>query len=590
MVRIVIDNKEIEVQEGKTVIEAAFENGMYITHFCWHPELSISGNCRMCLVEVGMPQKLPDGSFAKDNNGNLAISYFPKLQIACATQVSEGMHIRTNSPAAIKAQESVMEFLLINHPLDCPICDEAGQCKLQEYAFRNSSGISRFEEEKVHAPKHIPWGPYVIFDAERCIKCSRCIRFAQEIAHQDVITFVNRNDHVTIELAVGKQFDNPYSMNVIELCPVGALTSRDFRFKARVWDMSFNDSICTGCSRGCNIKIGVRNNEILRIEPKTNPYVNKFWMCDYGRLSQHTRINQNRITKPMVKNNGVLDPTDWNTAFSETANRLKKYKPNEILFLASPYSSNEDNYLISILAKKIIKSDNIYFRASYNNDFADNFLKTNDMTPNLNGVAEILSKKTNDALTTDSLFEKLQNSNIKALYSLDYDLILLDKIEKIFDKLELVIVHATNHSDLLNYVDIVLPTNYIAETEGTIVNVDKRVQHFTPALVTAENLRFMGMKMSRLDKFGAHNDKWNIHELRYSLPAWKIIAGIAEKLGYKINFKNAKDIFYEIEQNFKAFQGMNYKLLDEYMGLKLGLANKPDPKIHIYESYYMKPN
>ena len=306
MPQIIIDGQRIETSQGKTVIEAAYENGLEITHFCWHPELSMSGNCRMCRVEIGMPKRLPDGNIEKDEDGNPVVNFFPKLQIACATQVTDGMHVRTKTEKVIKAQEAVMEFLLINHPLDCPICDEAGQCKLQEYAFKHSMGESRFEEAKERAEKRQKWGPNVLYDAERCIKCSRCIRFAQEIARQDVLTFIQRGDHVTIKLFEDTQFDNPYSMNVRDICPVGALTSPDFRFKSRVWDMSFNDSICPGCARGCNIKIGVRNNEILRLEPKTNMYVNKYWMCDYGRLTQYPFVNKDRITEPKIKKDGIL--------------------------------------------------------------------------------------------------------------------------------------------------------------------------------------------------------------------------------------------------------------------------------------------
>ncbi len=269
MPHIYIDGRLFEAKPGQTIIQVAYENNLNIPHFCWHPELSVAGNCRMCLVEVGFPKRNPDGSIQVDADNRPVINYFPKLQIACATEVSDGMHVRTKSERAIKAQEAVMEFLLINHPLDCPICDEAGQCKLQEYAFKHARGFSRFDEEKNHKPKRVIWGPNVIFDGERCISCSRCIRFAKEIAKQDVLTFVQRGDRVTIELHPGTSFDNPYSMNVIDICPVGAFDKvRDFRSKSRVWDMSFNDSICEGCARGCNIKIGVRQNQILRIEPR----------------------------------------------------------------------------------------------------------------------------------------------------------------------------------------------------------------------------------------------------------------------------------------------------------------------------------
>jgi NADH-quinone oxidoreductase subunit G len=232
MPHIFIDGKRLETKTGKTIIETAYENGLDIPHFCWHPELSVAGNCRMCLVEIGMPKRNHDGSLETDKNGNPVVSYMPKLQIACATPISDGMYVNVNNDKVIHAQEAVMEFLLINHPLDCPICDEAGECKLQEYAFTHSTGESRFDETKNHKDKRHKWGPNVMYDAERCISCSRCIRYAKEIADQDVLTFVQRGDHVTIKLFEGTQFDNDYSMNVIEICPVGALTSPDFRFKS----------------------------------------------------------------------------------------------------------------------------------------------------------------------------------------------------------------------------------------------------------------------------------------------------------------------------------------------------------------------
>lgn len=263
MPKLIIDNKEVEYNTGQTVIEAAKAAGIEIPHFCWHPGLSVSGNCRICLVEI---EKLP------------------KLAIACSTAATEGMVVHTKSPKVIEAQNAVMEFLLINHPLDCPICDEAGECKLQDYSFKYSNGLSRFDEEKNHKDKRISLGPNVMFDQERCISCSRCIRFCDEIAKEPQLTFIQRGEKVTIRTFPGKELDNPYSMNVIEICPVGALTSKHFRFRSRVWDMSFTDSICPGCSRGCNSIIGVRQNEILRIEPRENLEVNNWWLCDWGRL------------------------------------------------------------------------------------------------------------------------------------------------------------------------------------------------------------------------------------------------------------------------------------------------------------------
>ncbi len=590
MPRIFIDGKEIEAAQGQTVIEAAYANGIQITHFCWHPELTISGNCRMCLVEVGMPKRLPDGNYQNDESGNPVISYFPKLQIACATVVSEGMHIRTKTDSVVHAQEAVMEFFLINHPLDCPICDEAGQCKLQEYAYCHSRGESRFEDEKVHAPKMQSWGPTIMFDAERCIKCSRCIRFAQEIAGQDVLTFVNRGDHVKIELFPGKQFDNPYSMNVIDICPVGALTSKDFRFKSRVWDMSFNDSICPGCARGCNIKIGVRNNEILRIEPRSNPGVNKYWMCDYGRLNTYKNVNDNRITSPMIRWKDGLIQCSWDEAVSKAADLMKKYKPDEIMVLGASRATNEGNYILSKFAREILKTDNIDLISDIDDSFGDDFLKVSDKKPNYKGAFEVGIVPGDSGVSMNNLAENMRFKNIKVLYVMTDLLIshrpLLDEL----DDLELLIVHAQNNTYLTEKADIIFASSTFAEVEGTFVNIDKRVQHFGPALITAENLRHMGMKMSRLDKFGAPNDRWTQHDLRECLPNWKILMLLAEQFGVKWEYKKANDIFREISANIESFKGMTYELLDEYQGIVLGKADTPAPKINKYVSYVMKPN
>ncbi|MBP1654683.1 MAG: nuoG, partial [Bacteroidetes bacterium] len=249
MVTVTIDGKQIQANPGQTIIEVARDHGMEIPHFCWHPKLSVAGNCRMCLVEV-------------EKN--------PKLAIACSTQVAEGMVVHTANERVIRARHAVMEFLLINHPLDCPICDEAGECKLQDYAYSHSIGASRFEEDKVHKPKRVELGPNVLLDTERCIMCSRCVRFCDEIAKKPQLTFTQRGDHVELTTFPGEQLDNPYAMNTIDICPVGALTSRDFRFKARVWEMSATESVCPGCSRGCNIFVWVRNNEILRLTPRFN--------------------------------------------------------------------------------------------------------------------------------------------------------------------------------------------------------------------------------------------------------------------------------------------------------------------------------
>jgi len=590
MPHIYIDGKRIETQSGKTIIEAAYDNGLYVPHFCWHPELSVAGNCRMCLVEVGLPKRLPNGEFETDSNGNIIVSYMPKLQIACATQVADGMHVRINHNKVIKAQEAVMEFLLINHPLDCPICDEAGQCKLQEYAFNHSRGESRFEETKNHKDKRVSWGPNVLFDAERCISCSRCIRFAKEIAKQDVLSFVQRGDHVTIKVQDGAKFDNNYSMNVIDICPVGALTSPDFRFKSRVWDMSFNDSICMGCSRGCNIQIGVRNNEILRIEPKTNMYVNKYWMCDYGRLSYYKKINENRVVGPTVKKNGTQTEVSWEEAISTAASILRKYKPSEMMFIGSGRSSTENNYALARFAKNVAKSVNLDFYERIEQSFADDFLRTNDLNPNSAGCRSVGVSPASDKFSLKKLSENITNGSIKLVYIMDDDFDLEDKYIQALQKAEAIIIHSTNHSKLTEIADVVFASSYFAESEGTFINIDNRVQHFEPALVTTENLHRMGMKMSRLDKFGAANDRWTQKELRNCRPAWKVLSLLASHFSVNFNYNKSEDVFNDIAHNVGSFNGMSYRLLKRHQGIILGKSSNPDPVLHNYESHYMKPN
>jgi len=590
MPHVVIDGKTFEARSGKTIIEVAYENNLEIPHFCWHPELSVSGNCRMCLVEVGMPKRMPDGSFELDDDGKTSINFFPKLQIACATPITDGMHVRTKSDTVIKTQEAVTEFILINHPLDCPICDEAGQCKLQEYAFNHSRGESRFEEMKNRAEKRQSWGPNVMFDAERCISCSRCIRFAQEVAKQDILTFVNRGDHVTIKRAENEEFDNHYSMNVIDICPVGALTSKDFRFKSRVWDMSFNDSICHGCSRGCNMKIGVRNNEILRLEPKANPYVNKFWMCDYGRLTQFEDVNRGRITEPMIKREGKTETVTWDDALETAAEKLKDYKSDEIMFIGWANSTLEDSFSLLRFAKKIMKTSNIDFISWNDEIFADDLLRTNDRTANTKGAVllGLLSEK--HSVSLKELESKINIDSIKCVYSLDDNFEQFPELLESFDNLELLIVHGRNHTELTEKADIVFASSTYAESEGTIINVEDRVQHFEPALVTQENLRYMGMKMSRLDKFGAQNDRWTQHEIRKCRQDWRILQALANKMGASWNYKKSEDVFDDITSAYEQLKGMSYELLDEYQGIKLGKASAPDPKFPVYESHRMKPN
>ena len=590
MPQIIIDGQIIEAAQGKTIIEAALDNGITIPHFCWHPALSVAGNCRMCLVNVGSHKKDVDGSLMYADDGSPVVNWMPKMQIACATPVSDGMIIDTTSQKTETAQNAVMEFLLVNHPLDCPICDEAGQCKLQEYAFMHSKGKSRYEEEKTHKEKRVELGPQIMFDGERCISCSRCIRFADEVAKQPVLSFVQRGDKVTIRTFPGTTFDSEYSMNVIDICPVGALTSMDFRFKARVWEMSFTDSVCPGCARGCNIKIGVMNNEVLRSEPRTNMHVNSYWMCDTGRLAVPGMVNGNRLMGPQIRRNGAMQDVSWDEAIAETAGILKGLKPNEIFVFGSAKASNEDNYLTAKLAHEVLKTGNLDFIKHNDPTFGDDVLRLNDRAPNAIGAHSVGIAPKADGHGVEALAARVAHGSIKAVIVLGDDPVGVSAdLASAFAGIDNIIIAGSHNTDTTKLATIILPRSTWAETDGTFTNTTHRVQKFDAAVVTKENLRSMGMKLSRWDKFGAPNDRWSQGERRDCRPAWNIMMQIANALGAQWTYTSASSVFDHIASNVDAFKGMSYEVLKAYHGLVLGKGTNPEPVGVVYESHVMKP-
>ena len=571
MPKITIDGKEYEGKPGQTVIQVALDNGIDIPHFCWHPALTVAGNCRMCLVEIEKT---------------------PKLQIACATPVAEGMVVKTLSDIALKGREDVMEFLLINHPLDCPICDEAGQCKLQDYAFEHSRGVSRFVEEKTHKDKRVPFGPNILFDGERCISCSRCIRFADEIAQQPVLTFLDRGDHVTIEAIPAEGFDNNLSMNVIDICPVGALTSRDFRFKARVWDMSFTDSVCPGCSRGCSIRVGVRNNEILRLEPRNNPNVNTYWMCDHGRLNAYPPVNEERLDGPLMRDaNGLQQPTNNDAAARYTAQQLAKYHKDEVLILGSAYATVEDNYAMLKLAREKFGKHTIPFILHFSGE-DERLLLRADKTPNAQGAtlagcvadghyAHYYGEKS--AHTT--VLELLRSRKIKAVYALEDNFLADPQLLEAFEDVEFFACHASNTSVTSHRADVVFSTSQWAEQEGTFVNFEGWVQALKPAVTTKYQVRGIDhLHMSRLDRFGSPFDKWARGNKRDAREGWHFVQLIANDLGEHWHYLHTEDIFEEVAKLLPEFKGMTYESLGHLgqpIASKHGAVKEP-----IYQEVY----
>jgi len=458
-----------------------------------------------------------------------------------------------------------MEFLLINHPLDCPICDEAGECKLQDYAYKYSIGKSRFDEEKNHKDKRVELGPNVMFDQERCISCSRCIRYCEEVVGDPQLTFVSRGEKVTIETFPGKQLDNPFSMNVIELCPVGALTSRDFRFRARVWDMSHTDSVCVGCARGCNDEIWVRDNIIKRLQPRENMAVNEYWMCDHGRLNTYKFVNDEttRVNSPMMREEDVsadndgLRQVDWDDAIARVISELKNYKAEEIAFIASPYSTLEDNFVLQRFAKEIVGTENIVYIPNIQGEDEKMLIRA-DKTPNATGV-ELLGIKPIDM----KFIEKILSKQIKMVYVMNDSLGRLERTDEIAKSIEVAVLQISNFYEHSRKATVIFPASSYAEINGTVVNFQNRVHRLRPAVASLEQERLPGdFAVSRLDKFGAHNDRWTKGMRFNTRPAWKVIQQMSKVFGNDFGYANTEEVFDDIAAKVPAMAGMSYEVID----------------------------
>ena len=344
MVNLSIDGKPVSVPKGTLVITAAFQAGADIPYFCHHPRLRPAGACRMCLVRI-----------EKMN----------KIQTACTVPVAEGMVVDTISPEVKQAQNGILEFLLINHPLDCPICDRGGECPLQNITFQYGPGVTRFIDEKRHFPKAVPISDYVVLDRERCIQCARCTRFTEEISGDGELAIENRGNASIISPFSPEGFKSKFSGNTIELCPVGALTSRTYRFSARPWEFQSQDSICSMCGVGCNVAVQTRNGELMRVNARLNEDVNEEWTCDRGKFEQYWVNSLDRAKNPMIRRAGSLAITDWDDALAAAAKALKDaaaVSPQAIAGLGSTRASNEDLYLFQRLMRGVLGTNNLDHR------------------------------------------------------------------------------------------------------------------------------------------------------------------------------------------------------------------------------------
>ncbi len=472
LITVIIDGKEVSVPKGTNAIEAARLAGTDVPHYCYHPKLSVAGNCRMCLIEMGMPMadRATREPIMDPETGKQKIGWIPRPQIGCATNVAPGMHIKTQSPLIKECREGVMEFLLINHPLDCPICDQAGECKLQEQATGYGRGYSRFIEHKNVKPKRTQLGPRVMLDDERCVLCSRCIRFSREIAKDDVLGFVDRGSYSTLTCYPGKELENNYSLNTVDICPVGALTSTDFRFKMRVWFLKQTNSIDTESSAGANTVVWSREGVIYRITPRRNDEVNDTWMADSGRILYKEVQAANRL-KEATAQGATATLTGAIAAAAELA------KAGNVAVVGSGRSSVEEQFLTKQLAAAASAKTFLVGRVAE----GDGLLVTADRNPNTRGA--LVTGLIDQLPATDlaALGAEIDAGNVKTVISVGEDLAAAGLSAAQLAKVAIVFI-GTHGSDTTAAAQVVIPTLTVFEKNGTFINQQFRLQKFAKAV------------------------------------------------------------------------------------------------------------
>jgi NADH-quinone oxidoreductase subunit G len=537
LVDVQVDGVWMQMPRGLNVVEVAHRARKFIPHYCYHPKLSVVGNCRMCLFEMGTPKMGPDRKPVLGADGKPEIAWMPRPQIGCATNITPGMGIRTDSPLVKDCRNGVMEFLLINHPLDCPICDQAGECKLQEYSVEYGTGASRFVENKVKKPKNVDLGERIVLDDERCILCSRCIRFSSEVMKDDVLGFVNRGSHSTLTAYPGKSFDNAYSLNTADICPVGALTSKDFRFQMRVWFLKETKSLCNSCGTGCNITIGSREGKVHRLTPRENEAVNSQWMCDFGRLNFHDLESKNRLDRPLLKAAGQQFPATWTDAIQRAADALKKVKAEEIAVVASGRLTNEELFVLKRLVGElgVTRVDTVM-----NPGQADNFLRSGDGNPNSRGT-ELLGLSSGGRKLSAWAGE-IASGKIKALLVFGGEELVAAGIPaETLGKLEVLIFSGILSNATSQLAHVVLPGAAFAEKTGSMVNVHGRLQRMTRAIPAPGEARedWMILRDMRMALTGGNS----LHSVE---DVWKPMAAeIAQLSG--LNWARIGDLGIQIE-------------------------------------------
>ncbi|MCE9572288.1 MAG: (2Fe-2S)-binding protein [Deltaproteobacteria bacterium] len=504
-VNLTIDGQAVTVKKGTNVLEAARTLGNDISAFCYHPGLSIAACCRQCLV---------------------AIEKNPKLQPSCQTTVGEGMVVHTKDKASTLARKQLLEFTLVNHPIDCPICDKAGECTLQKLYFDHDNAASRVDTPKVHKEKVVDLGPTVVLDQERCILCTRCIRVCDEVAHSHQLDMSHRGDHEVLGCAPGAQLDNPYSLNVVDVCPVGALTAKDFRFTMRAWELEMTPSVCNGCATGCNIEIHHKNERAWRLVPRANAEVNKYWMCDDGRFTYHD-LRTERLAVPTV--NGL--PATWDRAIKAAGDKLTALRkdPQSIAIVLSATMNNEDNFALAKLAQAWKAVVYVAGRAPQPNR-ADDILRDADVNANTAGVTAIAAGLGLAVRPLSELETALGTGAVRGLVVLGDELTLSATATGRLDQLDALVVIAAHERGPAKVATVGLPASAWAESAATITNRQGKVQRMHPAFPPPGQ--------------GA--------------PAWEAVVKLAAACGVKLAWTAPREVFKDMVAAVPAWNGTTW--------------------------------
>ena len=512
MPSIKLDGREISFEAGDTIIKAAHRAGIDIPHYCWHPGLSVAANCRMCLVEIlpatGQRQMRLDVLKWDADGERYVTDNKPKLQPACQFACLDGMEVKSDSsPHVADARKAVQELLLLNHPVDCPICDQAGECRLQDYWLEHGRYQKRMKDEIIHKPKGVSFGPTIVYDAERCIVCTRCVRFVEEIAKDPVLDKRERGNLGEIFVAPGRQLDNDYTLMTEHVCPVGALTSKDFRFKARVWFLRSARAVCQGCATGCNAYLDYdpRNQTVYRYRPRENMAVNQYWMCDPGMLS-YRRALEARIAQPRVA--GRLATAA--EALEEIKRRFAKVNPDSTAIVLSAQHSTEDNYALATLAKTYLGAGEL-FLAGKPPGKADDILQHADKNPNTAGATQIAS--TTPPRSFDELIAGVESGRFTHVIALGTDLEIATQAAGLA-RAKTVLVLSPFDGPLAQAAHVVLPATSWAEADGTYVN-------------------FKGL---------SQRSERAVHPRGDAKPAWEWLSIIGRALGYAMAFRSVHDV------------------------------------------------